>query len=279
MYYQHGTPVGNMPPQAAVNGPRMPPQAQAGMIGMLPPQAQAGLGRNAETTPQMVADTTMPAGDPRAYRDGVFGRRYRRDTRDNPLRPWRDGVFGPALGEYFASGMRGLGQDNENGGPEITLTRAVITDVQRALNLLVGSYSPPQPAGAWDKQTEAAYVTFIEENTPGFDDKNVLYRTKNGRKYPSARGLFVLMQSAKQQFRQDYGPEAGDEVWANMYEELAPFTKAYEAADMQGKVVIPKDAGRTENGDAMQASTLLMWGGGAALLGLGLYALTRKKRR
>lgn len=277
MYFQQGTPVGNIPPQAAVNGPRLPPQAQAGLIGMLPPQAQAGLGANPETTPQLVADSAAFAANPRAYRDGVFGGRYGPAESKDALEPWRDGVFGPALGAYFASRIQGVGADDAS-GPTLTLTKAAITDVQRALNLLVASYHVPQPAGSWDAPTESAYVTYIEGNTPGYADKAELYKLKDERRYPSARGIFVLMQDARQSFRENYGDQ-GDSVWANMYETLAPFAQAYDDAGMKGAVVIPEGAATGGKKKTAEASTLLMWGGGAALLGLGLYALTKKRRR
>ncbi len=270
MYFQQGTPVGNMPPQAAVNG--MPPQAQAGLIGMMPPQAQAGLGIGAAETPQMVADTGMPVGLPRAYRDGVFGRRRPEEPYGESLRPFMDGVFGPA---------RAVGQNdataNGNGGPTLTMTKPVITDIQRALNLLVGSYVVPQPAGTWDPATEAAYVTYIEENTPGFPDKAELYTVRNGRSFPSARGVFVLMQDAKQEFRKDYGPDEGEEVWRNMYEALVPFVLAYDSAGMTGKVIPPSKA-NGEPEDTTEASTLAMWAGGAVLLGVAAFALAKRCR-
>lgn len=266
MYFQQGTPVGNMPPQAAVNG----------MLGMLPPQAQAGLGDAVETTPQMVAATAAFAANPRAYRDGVFGGRYGPSTTKDPLTPWRDGVFGPPLGEYFASAVQGLGADAA-AGPAMTLNTAAITDAQRALNLLVDSYTVPQPAGKWDAATEQAYVTYIEGNTPGYPDKSELYTKVNGRSFPSARGLFILMADARQEWRAEHGDQ-GDSVWLNMYETLAPWAQAYESAGMKGTLAIPDEAAKA-SGAGTQTATLLMWGGGAALLGFGIYALTRKKRR
>lgn len=264
MYFQ-GTPVGNMPPQAAINGLGMPPQAQAGLIGMMPPQAAAGMGRAAETTPQTVS-SAMPGGDPRAWRDGVFGARYAQAKDRNPLRPWRDGVFGPALGESNGNGN----------GNVLTLTPSVITEIQRALNLLVDVYKVPQPAGTWDDATLAAYHMFAANQTPGFEPKSALYKEKNGREYPSAAGIWVLMTSARQAWQETAAsPEEGDQKWRDMYPQLVTFAETYGETET-GSVSVPNGNGEPR---ATQASTLLLWGGGAALLAGAVYALSKKKKR
>jgi hypothetical protein len=264
-------------PQAAANGfgrlgrlGQMPPQAQTdglgrfGMIGMLPPQAQAGIGD--DMTP-----SGIPEGEPHAYRDGIFGNRLR--TTEEGLLPYKDGVFGPAL----PTGV-GLGQNSN--GPVLNLSNPdVINEIKIALNLLVGSYSPT-PGNAYDQATQAAYVTYTEEETPGYPNKQELYLSAGGVQYPSARGIYVLMQGARMAWQGSVGYDTSFDRVVEFYPLLWGFSTAYEAAEFSGTVT-PPAANGNGNGDKgpMQASTVALVGVGAVGLGLAFMLMRPKKRR
>lgn len=266
-------------------GSMLPPQAQAGlrgglrgvrglgrygMIGMLPPQAQAGIGQ--DSTPTMVVGTgngspeTTPSGVPEgpmtAWRDGVFGARRQPDPFGEREYPWKDGVFGPSLGQ------------DASGAPSISLASAdVVTEVKVALNMLVQSYSVT-PGGAYDAATGSAYVTFVEEQTPGYPDKSELYLLQGGIQYPSARGIFVLMQSALLEWQATEGSmEAALQKVAFFYPLLWTFSQAYEAAGFSGSVTLPD--GTSGGSGGIQASTVAM--AGVAVIGVGVIALMLKK--
>ncbi len=243
------------------------------MIGMLPPQAQAGVGD--DTTPSGV-----PEGPMRSWRDGVFGARRPPQPYGDQLYPWRDGVFGPGLG-------RGLGQNG--GGPTISLANAFVgNEIKAALNMLVSSYSAT-PGGAYDQATEAGYVTYIEEQTPGYPNKTELYQVADGHRYPSARGLVLLMGGARQAWATDVGYDESFVRVAQWYPLINAFVDGYEAAGYTGTVTLPTAANGNGNGGGngngngdggpMQASTVMLVGAGAVGIGLIAVLLRPKKKR
>lgn len=256
----NGQPLGaQQPPQASANG--MPPQAPAngmgryGMIGMMPPQAQAGLG--ADMTP-----SGIPEGPMTAWRDGVFGsRRQPEPFGDQLYPPWRDGIFGPSLG-----------QANGNGGPTLTFSGEAVTETKAALNLLVDSYTVT-PGQAYDAETEMAYVTWAEEQTPGYPDKSVLYKMVGDRRFPSARGLYVLMNGARVAWAASEGDQASYDRVASWYPTLWAFNQEFEGADYKGSIIVPESA---QNGQGVKASTVALIGVGA--IGVGLLAVMLKRR-
>lgn len=286
----NGAPLGNIPPQAqagvgryfgrddpqaAANGigrfgrigrlGMLPPQAQAGlgrfgMIGMLPPQAQAGVGD--DMTP-----SGIPEGEPHAWREGILGTRRQPEPFAQAILPWRDGVFGPGLGI-------GLGADIN--GPTVDLgSPDVATEVKIALNLLVTSYSVT-PGGTYDQATEAAYVSFVEEQTPGYSDKGELYQLVGGRRYPSARGIYVLMQSARVAWQADVGLEESYARVESFYPILWAFSLAFEQAGYSGTVVTPAPAAGSAG---PSSSTVALWGLGAVGIGLAAVVVMKPKGR
>lgn len=252
------------PPQASANGLGRSsfPQASAngmgryGMIGMMPPQAQAGIG--ADMTP-----SGIPEGPMTAWRDGVFGaRRQPEPFGDQLYPPWRDGIFGPSLGQT-------------NGGPTLTFSGDAVTETKAALNLLVGSYTPT-PGTAYDAATEAAYVTWVEEQTPGYPDKTVLYKMVGSRRFPSARGIYVLMNAARVAWAASEGDQESYARVESWYPTLWAFNQAFEGADYHGSIIVPETS--TNGQGTVKASTVALIGVGA--IGVGLLAvMLRPKRR
>jgi len=312
-YFNNGRPTGEspLPPQAASNG-------IAGLIGMMPPQAQAGLGQGNEAETPAVIDApapgipSLPQGPARAFRDGTFGRRAPETYGVNIL-PFRDGVFGPGLGaeeqtpqslspelphgaRAFRDGTFGrrapapYGVDlypwrdgvfgpalGQVAGPVLDLNDVeTLKELKSILNLLVGSYTYEQEG--WGQPSEAAYVTFVEEQTPGYADKDELYQRSDGVSYPTARGIFVLFNATAQEWRKTFGPAAGDERNALMYPIIAEFLQRYEAADMDGTVIPPGATQEGEPGGGIKVNTVVMWGLGAVAVGLGVVALSKRKK-
>ncbi|HET6496395.1 MAG TPA: hypothetical protein VFH61_13640 [Thermoleophilia bacterium] len=259
--YQNGRQLSAMPPQASTNGfGQMPPQASTnglgryGMIGMMPPQAAAGVGD--DMTP-----SGIPEGPMKAYRDGVFGARRQPQPFGDQLYPWRDGIFGPGLGQ-------------SNGAPTITIANGVVSELKGALNLLIASYHVT-PGNSYDAATEAAYVSYVEEQTPGYPDKAELYKVVDGRNYPSARGIYVLMNGARVAWASDVGADESYARVISFYPTLWTFATAYEAASFTGSVDVPAPA----NGGAVKASTVALIGVSAIGIGLLAVMLKPKKRR